>query len=189
MLVKVLSFSLLFIFFVTACNGDEQPNSMEEQPGSSAELENKNELDSSNEQEIIAENLHVPWAIEKADDIFYLTERPGNIVKIENGQVERQNVELERELATAAEAGLLGFVLDEDFSESHVAYAYYTYEDEQGQFNRIVTLHLDGETWKEEEVLLDQIPSGAYHHGGRLKIGPDDKLYATAGDASDPEIA
>ncbi len=189
MLVKVLRFSLLIIFFVTACNGDEQPNSMEEQPGSSAELENKNESDISDEQEIIAENLHVPWAIEKVDDTFYLTERPGNIVKIENEHVERQNVELEKELATAAEAGLLGFVLDQDFSESHLAYAYYTYEDEHGQFNRIVTLQFNGETWKEEEVLLDQIPSGAYHHGGRLKMCPDDKLYATAGDASDPEIA
>ena len=38
-------------------------------------------------------------------------------------------------------------------------------------------------------MLIDEIPSGTYHHGGRLKIGPDQKLYVTAGDASNPELA
>ncbi len=186
-------FVLLFIlFFITACSADKQPKLIEEQPNSSSETKNKDQSDITEiaeEQEVIAENLNVPWAIEKADDTFYLTERPGSIVKIENGQVERQNVELEEELATAAEAGLLGFVFDQDFSESNLAYAYYTYKDDTGQFNRIVRLRLDDDTWTEEEVLLDKIPSGAYHQGGRLKIGPDHKLYATAGDASDAEIA
>lgn len=103
--------------------------------------------------------------------------------------MERQRVELEKEIATASEAGLLGFVLTPDFKESNLAYAYYTYEDSSGQFNRIITLHLEDNVWREENLLLDKIPSGSYHHGGRLKIGPDGKLYATAGDASEPEIA
>ncbi|WP_404407870.1 PQQ-dependent sugar dehydrogenase [Jeotgalibacillus malaysiensis] len=36
---------------------------------------------------------------------------------------------------------------------------------------------------------LDQIPSGNVYHSGRLKIGPDDKLYAATGDTSDADIA
>ncbi|SFL35712.1 Glucose/arabinose dehydrogenase, beta-propeller fold [Gracilibacillus orientalis] len=192
MLSRGQSVLLLILFFATACSTDEQPKSIDEQPSNSSELGNKDQseiIDASEEQEVIAEDLNVPWAIEKIEDTFYLTERPGNIVKIENGEVERQSVELEKELATAAEAGLLGFALDQDFSESNLAYAYYTYRDDTGQFNRIVTLRLDGNIWTEEELLLDKIPSGSYHHGGRLKIGPDDKLYATAGDASDADIA
>lgn len=180
-----MSFSVFVLIFITACSQDDQPHS-------SDEPENEDQLvttDASEEEEVIAENLQIPWAIAKNDDTFYLSERPGAIVKIENGQVNRQNVDLEKELADASEAGLLGFVLDQDFSESNLAYGYYTYEDDAGQFNRIVTLRLNGDTWTEEEVLLDKIPSGTYHHGGRLKIGPDDKLYATAGDASDPAIA
>ncbi|WP_432806587.1 PQQ-dependent sugar dehydrogenase [Mesobacillus maritimus] len=38
-------------------------------------------------------------------------------------------------------------------------------------------------------MLLDQIPSDRVHHGGRLALGPDGKLYATAGDASQPDLA
>lgn len=138
---------------------------------------------------VIANNLETPWSIGKMDNTFYLSERPGNIVKIENGVVERQRVKLEKELALVSEAGLLGFVLAPDFAESNLAYAYYTYEDSSGQFNRIVTIRLKDNVWEEKSLLLDKIPSGTYHHGGRLEIGPDVKLYATAGDASQPSIA
>ncbi|MGP4041037.1 PQQ-dependent sugar dehydrogenase [Gracilibacillus sp. D59] len=187
----VLRVSLLILFFVTACSAEE-PQSIDEQPNNSSELENKDQsviTETSDELEVIAEKLNVPWSIEKLNDTFYLTERPGNIVKIENGEVERQHVELKKELATTSEAGLLGFVLDKNFSESNLAYAYYTYQDDTGQFNRIVTLRLEGNTWMEEKLLLDKIPSGSYHHGGRLKVGPDNKLYATTGDATEASIA
>lgn len=151
--------------------------------------ENQNKIAPIDKPEVIAESLKVPWSIEKLGNTIYLTERPGNIVRIENGEVERQRVELEKEIANASEAGLLGFVLDPEFSDSNLAYVYYTYVDSSGQFNRIVTLRLDSGIWREERLLLDRIPSGSYHHGGRLKIGPDGMLYATAGDASRAEIA
>nr|WP_309101799.1 sorbosone dehydrogenase family protein [Fredinandcohnia onubensis] len=179
---KIFGIYMIVIFLLVGCSSNEQQNSVDEQYNASNEQENA-------EQVVIMENLKAPWSIEKLENTFYLTERPGNIVKIENGEMERQSVELKKELATAAEAGLLGFVLAPDFQESNLAYAYYTYEDSSGQFNRIITLHLEGNVWREESLLLDKIPSGSYHHGGRLKIGPDGKLYATAGDASESDRA
>lgn len=140
--------------------------------------------------EVIGEELQIPWSIDESNGIFYLSERPGHIVKIENGKIHRQQVILEKTLSDAAEAGLLGFALAPDFPSTKEAFAYYTYEDSSGQFNRIVVLKQENNAWKETKVLLDKIPSGHVHHGGRLKIGPDGKLYATTGDASsDPEIA
>lgn len=140
--------------------------------------------------EIVAENLQIPWAINQINSTFYISERSGTVMKIEGDTQSRQKVELKKSLATAAEAGLLGFVLAPDFAKTKMAFAYYTYKDDSGQFNRIVTLTLKDDVWKEEKLLLDRIPSGQYHHGGRLKFGPDDKLYATTGDAAtDPEIA
>ncbi|AJK86921.1 MULTISPECIES: PQQ-dependent sugar dehydrogenase [Lysinibacillus] len=139
--------------------------------------------------EVIAEQLRTPWSIEKSDTALYVTERPGNIVKIMEGEVERQQVLLKKELSTAPEAGLLGFVLAPDFTTTHIAYAYYTYEEGSTQFNRVVTLTLIDNKWQETDLLIDRIQSGTYHHGGRLKIGPDRKLYVTVGDATQPSLA
>ena len=144
---------------------------------------------SNTEIEVIADNLEIPWAIEKIENLFYITERTGHIVKIQDGTIERQQVHLKKQLATAAEAGLLGFILAPDFTQSKLAYAYYTYVDGDQQFNRIVTLRQEGDVWHEEQLLLDHIVSGTFHHGGRLKIGPDGKLYATVGDAVQPSVA
>ena len=177
MLKQLFLFVLLAVTVMAGCSADEEQRTVDQQNEAVEEQEKQ-------EMELVMENLEVPWSIQKLGDTFYLTERPGHIVKIENGKMERQEVELQKELSTAAEAGLLGFVLTPDFSESNMAYAYYTYEDDAGQFNRVVTLSLEDGVWTEEELLFDQIPSGAYHHGGRLKFGPDEKLYATTGDAT-----
>ncbi|MET4561785.1 glucose/arabinose dehydrogenase [Lysinibacillus parviboronicapiens] len=139
--------------------------------------------------EVIAQKLATPWSIDKVDNTFYVSERPGHIVKIVNGERQRQRVKLEKNLATASEAGLLGFVLAPDFLQSNRAYAYYTYVEGTKQFNRIIILRLEGDIWKEEQLLVDHILSGSYHHGGRLEISPDGKLYATVGDARAPSIA
>ncbi|ESU34375.1 hypothetical protein G3A_01080 [Bacillus sp. 17376] len=152
--------------------------------------EDKEAIAQADQLEVIAENLEVPWSINKSGETFYLSERPGSIVKVEGDTTERQKVFLKKELSQAAEAGFLGFVLAPDFEQSNKAFAYYTYENGTGQFNRIVELNLNNGEWVEGKLLLDNIPSGRFHHGGRLKIGPDGKLYATAGDAAtNPEIA
>jgi glucose/arabinose dehydrogenase len=41
----------------------------------------------------------------------------------------------------------------------------------------------------DEMVLIDQIPGGPFHDGGRIKFGPDDKLYITTGDAGNANLA
>ncbi|HIW31761.1 MAG TPA: sorbosone dehydrogenase family protein [Candidatus Paenibacillus intestinavium] len=187
--------SMLFVLLlISGCSTDEQQGPANDQQPTIAEQENSpngQETDGQEEKsvEVIAENLMVPWSIAKLGNTFYIAERPGNIVKIENGEFERQGVELEKELSTASEAGLLGFVLAPDFPESNVAYSYYSYEDSFGQFNRVVTLYLEDGVWREGNLLLDKIPSAPWHDGGRLKIGPDGKLYATTGDASNSAIA
>lgn len=185
--MKKTIYILIIVIALSGCANNDQstpPTNMDE--SSEETVFNANE---DGKIEVVAENINVPWSIEKWEDSIYLTERSGAIVHIRDGNVEQHTVELEEEISNASEAGLLGFVLHPDFSESNEAYAYYTYETNGGQFNRIVILQLEDKTWRETQVLLDQIPSGAYHHGGRLKIGPDGKLYATTGDASRREIA
>ncbi|MCD8875354.1 PQQ-dependent sugar dehydrogenase [Mammaliicoccus sciuri] len=182
-------------FILSACSNDSRDETEDKGKQTQNEMEHEQSQSDDNQDrketkgiETVAQGLDTPWSIARSNDVFYLSERPGKIIKIDGNKKTEQQVDLEKEVSTAAEAGLLGFVLAPDFKDSQEAYAYYTYED-NGQFNRIVKLKLENDTWKEEEVLIDKIPSGQYHHGGRLKIGPDDKLYATTGDASDEQNA
>lgn len=141
------------------------------------------------ELEVEAEHLDVPWSITESKGVFYISERNGTIAKVADGDVEHQPVDLKASLSNAAEAGLLGFALTPDFAESKEAYAYYTYDKEGKPYNRIVILKQQDSRWNEADTLLDGIPSGSFHHGGRLEIGPGGALYATIGDASNPETA
>jgi glucose/arabinose dehydrogenase len=138
---------------------------------------------------VIANNLQSPWSINLHNGTFYISERGGNIAVVENGKVVRQSVSLSSSLSNAAEAGLLGFVLKEDFEDSREAFAYYTYDQDGAPFNRIVTLKQSGNRWEETEIHLDNVPSGDYHHGGRLEFSPEQRLFATVGDAIRPELA
>ena len=59
--------------------------------------------------------------------------------------------------------------------------------------NRIVRMPVAGEPGELElgdpEVILDGLPRGGRHNGGRLAIGPDGYLYATVGDTGREELA
>ncbi|MDO0957726.1 sorbosone dehydrogenase family protein [Mammaliicoccus sciuri] len=182
-------------FILSACSNDSNEETEDKGKQTQNEMEHEQSQSDDNQErketkgiETVAQGLDTPWSIARSDDVFYLSKRPGKIIKIDGNKKTEQQLDLDKEVSTAAEAGLLGFVLAPDFKDSKEAYAYYTYED-NNQFNRIVKLKLENDTWKEDEVLIDKIPSGQYHHGGRLKIGPDDKLYATTGDASDEQNA
>ncbi|MFC4712291.1 PQQ-dependent sugar dehydrogenase [Planococcus dechangensis] len=138
----------------------------------------------------IATDLDAPWSINKHDDVFYVSERPGTVAFIDpQGNVERQAVNFASPLSSASEAGFLGFVLKPDFSESQEAYGYYVYEENGNSYNKIASFRLEDGSWSETDVLLAGIPTGNVHHGGRLEIDDNGILYATVGDASDPELA
>src|SRR5699024_10401203 len=196
---------LLFLMLIVGCTTDNQP--MEEVPETLTEepigeqeadineQEENEEHDTASEDSlpdeltVLAENLNAPWSIEKIENTFYITERPGVIVKVEDEEETRQEVELSNDLATAEEAGFMGLVLASDFEESQKAYAYYTYTNENGKFNKVITLILEADQCTEESILSDQISSVSYHHGCRIKIGPDDMLYVTVGDALNENLA
>jgi glucose/arabinose dehydrogenase len=54
--------------------------------------------------------------------------------------------------------------------------------------NRLVRLVEEGGELREDGVMLD-LPAASIHNGGRIAVGPDDKLYATLGDVSEGGLA
>nr|WP_227935433.1 PQQ-dependent sugar dehydrogenase [Alkalihalobacillus deserti] len=181
--MKKFIFTLIFIFFISACSFEDNHQS------------EKNGRDAvevfSRQDEVIATDLNIPWNINKYDNTFYLSQRAGTIVKVDgvSGSKTVQDVEVTKEVLHEGEGGFLGFILSHDFEISREAFAYHTYKQDGEVYNRIIVLKLNQNTWKEEMILLEGIPGGSIHNGGRLKMGPDGKLYATAGDAGNPEAA
>ena len=83
------------------------------------------------------------------------------------------------------EAGLLGVAVSPQFDSDRMLFFYLTSASD----NRVVAARLDGTVLGEPTVVLDDIPRGFIHDGGRIAFGPDGFLYVTTGETGDPELA
>ena len=137
--------------------------------------------------ETVAENLEIPWSIVWAPDgTIFFTERSGNLRTIQDGIVSESIFSVD---VGGVEGGLLGIALDPDYSENHYIYLYYTYNDFLSTKNKVVRYVESDLSLSEDKILIDEIPGGPFHDGGRIKFGPDGKLYITTGDAGNADLA
>lgn len=138
--------------------------------------------------ETVADNLTIPWSIDwLPDGTAIFTERNGNLRMIQDGKLVPEPL---LSLGVAGvEGGMLGVAVDPNFEQNNYIYLYYTYNEFLTTSNKVVRYHLDGKTVTEDMVLIDGIPGGPFHDGGRIQFGPDEKLYITTGDAGDPNLS
>ena len=83
------------------------------------------------------------------------------------------------------EAGLLGVAVSPDFTRDHLLY----FNLSKSADNRIVKARLEHGRLGPTTVILDGIPNGFIHDGGRLAFGPDGYLYASTGETGQGELA
>lgn len=145
---------------------------------------------------VLASGLEIPWSMDflPGGDILF-TERPGRIRMIHEGKLVPEPAAT-IDVAAVGESGLLGIAVDPDFASNRFIYVYYTYfsaPDNRTMLNRVSRFVLAGGKASGEKVILDGIPGGlgdqGYHNGGRIRFGPDGKLYVTTGDGGVPENA
>ena len=156
--------------------------------------------------EVIADGLEIPWglAILPSGDLL-VTERPGRVRLIQAGEVVPEPVlefgvsilpPLFGQPIAGSEGGLLGLLLHPEFDANRQFYIFYNIDNEDGvSVGRIerYTLSGDGRSATLDRLIMDGLPAGLHHQGGRMRLGPDGMLYVGVGaydppEAQNPEI-
>jgi glucose/arabinose dehydrogenase len=135
----------------------------------------------------IAANLDTPWEILWGPDNFiWFTERSGKISRVNPGTGEVSEVIQIADAREVGEGGLLGMVLDPDFSTNNYFYiAYNFYAAENNYREKIVRYTFNPANGKADNplILINSISGANNHNGCRLIISPDKKLIFTTGDS------
>ncbi|MEE8328943.1 MAG: PQQ-dependent sugar dehydrogenase [Thermodesulfovibrionia bacterium] len=134
-------------------------------------------------------NLEIPWAlIFLPDGRALVSERPGKIRLIKNGKLQAKPYSL-IDAVHIGEAGLMGLALHPDFSKKPYVYAMHTYRKKGKLLNRVIRLKDKENRGIFDRVIIDNIPGGRFHNGGRIAFGPDGMLYITTGEIYKSELA
>lgn len=134
----------------------------------------------------LVDRLEVPWGVDfLPDGAAVVTERiSGRVLRVAaDGGLSRLGT-----ITTAlpqGEAGLLGVAVSPEFATDRTVFLYLTTSSD----NRVVRARLEGSRLGATSVVLDGIPAGFIHDGGRIAFGPDGYLYVTTGETGDPELA
>lgn len=139
--------------------------------------------------ETVVAGLQVPWSIAWAPDgRMFITERPGRVRVVVNGQLRPQPLITVTDVEPSGESGLMSLTLHPQFASNRFLYLSYAYKG-QSQLVRVVRFRETESGLTDLKVIIENIPAAKYHAGSRLGFGPDGKLYITTGDATERGLA
>ncbi|MDE0075915.1 MAG: PQQ-dependent sugar dehydrogenase, partial [Caldilineaceae bacterium] len=150
--------------------------------------------------EVIVDGLEIPWGlvILPSGDLL-VTERPGRVRLIQAGEIVPEPVleigvsilpPLGGHPIAGSEGGLLGLLLHPEFDTNRQFYLFSNIDNEDGlPIGRIERYVLadDGRSATLDRLIIDDLPAGLHHQGGRMRLGPDGMLYVGVGAYDPPE--
>ena len=135
----------------------------------------------------LVEQLEVPWGVDfLPDGAAVVTERiSGRVLRVTTDG-EQDTLGSIAGAVPEGEAGLLGVAVSPTFDDDRTLFFYVT----TGTDNRVLSADLgDDLELGDTTVVLDGIPHGFIHDGGRIAFGPDGYLYVSTGETGDPGLA
>ena len=138
----------------------------------------------------VATDTDIPWGLVNLPDgsVLYGRRDAHNIVRLDPVTGQKTSVgTVPNVQSTDGEGGLMGLAVSPTFSTDRWLYVMHTSPTD----NRIVRLRYENGALNTAslQVLLQGIGRNKFHNGGRLRFGPDGKLYAATGDAQNGAYA
>ena len=134
----------------------------------------------------VARDLEVPWGLAfLPDGSALVSERDSELVRLVTADGEVRDVGRVDGVDGVGEGGLLGLAVSPAYDEDRQLFAYLT----AGAENLVVAMTYDGEELSGQRTILDGIPAGPVHNGGRIAFGPDGMLYVGTGEAGRTELS
>jgi len=135
----------------------------------------------------IATGLRVPWDLAfLPDGRALVTERPGRVRLLTRERRLRREPLARLAVSAQGEGGLLGVAVDPRFGEGN-DFVYFYFTTSAGM--KVARYRLRGTRLRRDATILDGIEAGVIHDSGRIRFGPDRRLYVSTGDAGQPELA
>ena len=162
-------------------------------------------------EEVLARGLEWPWEVTWGpDNMLWVTERTAGRIDRIDPRTGKASVAIRipEVSAPGGQDGLLGLALHPDLLEGKgrdYVFTAYTYIDKakgpratvtdpaspyRDLYTKIVRLTYDPKTGKLSNPvdLITGMPASSDHNSGRMKIGPDRKLYYTIGDGGNDQL-
>lgn len=157
------------------------------------------------QKKVLVSGLAGPWELTFGpDNMLWVTERTGKrVTRIDpNTGAKNVAITIDEVSAPGGQDGLMGMAFHPELLKgtgNDFVYVVYTYQDKTKApdptvadpkslyrylYGKVVRLRYDAKSQKlvEPSVVIAGLPEGDDHTGGRLKFGPDKKLYLTLGD-------
>ena len=146
------------------------------------------------EAEILLTGLKHPWCIAfLPDGAFFITERAGNLILVDNSFRIKKNISLDSiPIYVRGQGGLFDIAIDQNFNENSFVYISYNGQSGNGDWGtELVRAKFLNGTLSNITVLFKMQPKSRsnHHFGGRIVLNKQNELFLTLGDRGKKEQA
>ncbi|PSN20577.1 hypothetical protein C7271_01470 [filamentous cyanobacterium CCP5] len=143
------------------------------------------------QQTVLVDSLEHPWGLDwLPDGTMIVTERPGRVRLIRDGQLNPDPVAGLPDVLATGQGGLLDVSVHPQFAENQWVYFTYAYGDRASNQTRVARAQLEGNTLTDWQDIfqVNRAKEGGQHFGSRITWLRDDTMLVSIGDGGNPPL-